>query len=323
MISRTSAMLIAEAYEGKFRQYHERSHSRDGYFSMNTTALYDFLFQHNYEAYFCNAARFTHQADSTRAFKEFLMKLHTGESLSAATPKWEWRQRQELGQQLLHKLAEDILVAWASRPVAEIVAEKKFGVTRKHEKECIAHLTRQLELDGYEFRNNRLLETEADVLDAQEEQGILHQLHKELGLGNEHTAFHHLQLTEEHYVAGRWDDSISNSRKFLESVLQEIAAAHSLRLEEKELEDAIYGQPVRVREYLQRSGLLEEKEKKTFDAVYGLLSSTGGHPYMAEAEQARLLRHLALTLAQFAMLRLKGRLNASSSAASSSPTQRA
>jgi hypothetical protein len=43
--------------------------------------------------------------------------------------------------------------------------------------------------------------------------------------------------------------------------------------------------------------------------VYGLLSHTGAHPYMAENDQARLLRHLALLFAHFAMLRLQGKLS--------------
>jgi len=65
---------------------------------------------------------------------------------------------------------------------------------------------------------------------------------------------------------------------------------------------------VRIREYLERAGLLEAKETKAIAAVYGLLSETGAHPYMAQNEQARLMRHLALTFSQFVMLRLKGKL---------------
>jgi hypothetical protein len=47
--------------------------------------------------------------------------------------------------------------------------------------------------------------------------------------------------------------------------------------------------------------------KEALAKVYGLLSHTGGHPYMAQNDQARLLRHLALTFSQFAMLRLRGK----------------
>ena len=36
------------------------------------------------------------------------------------------------------------------------------------------------------------------------------------------------------------------------------------------------------------------------------MSDTGGHPYMAAKDQARLMRHLALTFSQFVLLRLEG-----------------
>ena len=59
---------------------------------------------------------------------------------------------------------------------------------------------------------------------------------------------------------------------------------------------------------LERSGMLEKKEKEAIAQVYGLLSNTGGHPYIAERDQARLMRHLSLTFAQFVLLRLEGAL---------------
>ena len=46
-------------------------------------------------------------------------------------------------------------------------------------------------------------------------------------------------------------------------------------------------------------------------SVCGLLSHAGGHPYMAQSEQARLLRHLVLTFSQFVMLRFKSKLDSS------------
>jgi hypothetical protein len=73
-----------------------------------------------------------------------------------------------------------------------------------------------------------------------------------------------------------------------------------------------------VRDYLEQNGLLEGKEKDALAKVYGLLSETGGHPYMAQNEQARLLRHLALSFSQFAMLRFRGCLAARPNATVSS-----
>jgi len=229
-----------------------------------------------------------------RGFTDFILKLHTGESIAA--PDWTWQQRQKLGQVQLVELAEDILLYW----------EDKKGTISSSTLEKLSKLRKSLELDGYEFRGAKLLVPEADVVDVEEETGVLHRLYDDLALPNREVAFHHLSLSEEHYLAAHWDDSISNSRKFLEVVVQEVAAKHHLATHGAPMSDAIYSRPARVRDYLETSGLLESKEKQTLASVYALLSETGAHPYMAANDQARLLRHLALTLSQFVMLRLRG-----------------
>jgi hypothetical protein len=72
-------------------------------------------------------------------------------------------------------------------------------------------------------------------------------------------------------------------------------------LDEKHLE-----RPVEVRSLLEEFSLLEKREREALDKVYALLSHTCGHPYMAEKDQARLLRQLSMTLGQFVLLRLDG-----------------
>jgi len=91
--------------------------------------------------------------------------------------------------------------------------------------------------------------------------------------------------------------------------MREVAAAHSLRYKEGPLSRRKYDRASEVREYLEREGMLETKEKKAIASIYGLLSDTGSHPYIAQNDQARLLRQLALILSQFVMLRFQGRLN--------------
>ena len=299
MISRKAARLIAEVYERTFRRPHRRVGRSFPYYTINKSRLYDFLFDNDHAAYFCNLAQRTYQSTSTRRFKEFLMKLHTGESLVKATPNWSWQQREKLGQRYLHDLAEDILDHWNQQATQ---------YSDKITLSSITTLRKQLELEGYRLESGRLFESETDVLDVSEETGAIHVLYEELRLENKETTFHHLDLTESHYVADRWDDSISNSRKFLESVLREVAAAYSSRCKIESLPDSIRDKPFRVRDFLEREGLLEPREKEAVASIYGLLSHTGGHPYMAQSEQARLLRHLALTLSQFVILRFKGRL---------------
>jgi hypothetical protein len=233
MIARETTRLIAELVVSAFTRYHRYAHG-GGHYSSDSAAVYDFLYDHEFPAWICNAARKACSTSSIRPLQDFVMKLHTGESQSLVTKNWTWPQREKLGQQYLQ------------------------------------------------------------------------QLYKDLQLGEADTALHHLELSEEHYLAGRWDDSISNSRKFLECVLREVARCHSSAVKGTPLSDEVAIRPVRVRDYLEAAGLIETKEKGALSSVYGLLSETGGHPYMAENEQARLLRHLALTLSQFVMLRFRG-----------------
>jgi hypothetical protein len=266
--------------------------------------LYDFLYGNDYEAYLMNIAKAIHRAEGRRGIEEFILGLHTGETIAQVTPDWEWSRREKLGNEVLLNLAEDIL-----RYMETALRSQRYSSgDGMHEQRN--ELVRNLELDGFIYRESRLLFTEAAVLDTEEEEGLLQQLMDELNLPDQATPRHHLAKTAEHYTAGRWDDCISNARKVLESVLMQVAQVHSLKIHKTSFDPQKAQRPVDVREYLQREGLLEEKEKKAVAEIYGLLSNTGGHPYIAEKDQARLMRHLALTRTQFALLRLQGSLQA-------------
>lgn len=304
MLSRKTTKTLAELFHQVFGWYgpvldpyvdilsRETTH-----YHLNKQGLYDFLYEHDYDAWFLNAVKDLPEL-AERGLKEFIMRLHTGETVAPATPEWSWEQRRKLGQRLLRDLSEDILV-WANTPGTQV---------RDAASKVLPQLASQLELDGYIFRDGRLYYTEAAVLDTEHEQGILERLIQDLKLDKQQVMKHHLELSETHYVDGKWDDSIANSRKLLESVLQEIAARHHLFKTGQRIDQSAYSRPYGVRDYLQAEGLIEPKEKEAITEVYGLLSETGGHPYIAAKDQARLMRHLALTFAQFALLRLQGAL---------------
>jgi hypothetical protein len=283
--------LVASAFRKLTSGY------RTNYYYSDAAGVYDFLYDHKFPAWLCNAARNSCSTYSTRNLQDFLMQLHTGEAQYPVTIEWSWQQREKLGQQHLQQLAEAILNHCSAQGPQYWASDTK---------ELILNCRKRLDLDGFTFRGAVLVAPEEDALDAKEEAGVLQQLYKDLKLGEAETALHHLQLSEEHYLAGRWDDSIANSRKFLECVLREVAQHHSLATNNTVLPEDVATRPVRVRDYLESAGLIEAKEKSAIASTYGLLSETGGHPYMAQNEQARLLRHLALTLSQFVMIRLRG-----------------
>ena len=297
MISRTSARAIAELMELRFYLFHRTS--RIGYRTPDSAGLYDFLYDRDYEAWFANLARKIYSPRETRPLKDFFLKLHTGETVLPATPDWSWEQRAELGQRFLSDLAVDLLKLPSSQPDPNNLKERT------------TNLQRSLELDGYVWDGVSLIQAEADALDGAEASGVVQTLYQSLGLSDEEVTFHHLKGSEEQYLQGKWDDSIANSRKFLESSLTQIAVRHAAS-KGNTLPLDVASRPVRVREYLHSEGLLAEKEKLALGAVYGLLSETGAHPYVAQQDQARLLRHLALTFTQFALLRLRGAGNTGS-----------
>jgi len=298
MISRRTAHALAQVFGSWFGYYKTLRlpygrQSSTGH--IHSQDAYDFLYVNEYPAWLCNSIKVP---SSPQALRDWVMGLHTGETQYTATKTWTWEQRQKLGQQHLVTLAQDIL---------NLISDA--GDTSRYRNPDTQTLLRNLELDGYTFTGRRIHAPESDVLNVAEERGVLEDLFSRLGLGESETAFHHLSLSEEHYVAQRWDDTISNARKFLECVLAQVAATHSERLRQATLDSSTLDRPVAVRDYLERSGLLESREKEAVTKIYSLLSHTGGHPYMAASDQARLLRQLALTVSQFVMLRLGGSLS--------------
>ena len=257
--------------------------------------LYDFLFEREYEAWFCNLAR---RHFRRRELKDWILRLHTGESVFDTTKNWTWKSRQVLGNRQLLELAKDFVALYES-----VLSEEDWSL--EHYRPFVERLLSSLELDGYVRRDGDFFFSEADVVDVEEEIGLLRQLHGALGLPNREETFEFLVLSESHYAAQRWSDSIGNARKFFEAVLSQIADATG-RINGSPLPPRSRARPVEVRRFLESQHLLEHHEREAIDKLYGLLSHTGAHPYMAAKDQARLLRQLSATLTQFALLRLEG-----------------
>lgn len=289
MISRKTTQAVAGAYARKFS-------STRSPFSVYKDSLYDFLYENDYQAWFCNAAR---RNRWNRELKDWVLKIHTGETLVKSTPNWTFEQREKLGQRYLRDLAETFL-RWFQDETDHWQTESL--------KELHAEIIRRLELDGYVFRDNVLYHTAGDVLSVDQERTLLQHLHIRLSLPDSKMTFDFLDLSEKHFVDGNWSDSIANARKFFESIMKQAAAAFADRKLGSPLGKSTLSRPVNVRRFLEDNGILEHREREAVDKAYGLLSHTGGHPYMAESDQARLLRQLSLILTQFVLLRMEGAL---------------
>lgn len=291
--------------------------------------FYEFLFADNFPTWFLQQVKALTSVGSE--LRELILDLHTGEAISpeiiqsakrlqlgqsvpsagdilglvikgATIPTEEqlmWEKRRHVGQAVLQRLTEGVLLFSET----DIPDYKRQNVVNLQ-----SALLARLELDGFSFINGKLHRAEEDVVDTEEETGILTTLVRGAGLDNQNVIDHHLALSEKHYMECNWDDCIGNSRKYLEEVLKEVAILHCRKTQNRELGKGVYSSPKETREYLERYGLIIEKELKTISEVYGLLSETGNHPYIAQKDQARLMRHLALTFAQFILLRLQGAL---------------
>lgn len=309
MISRKTTIAIAEAYARKFHIVRKHRSSRGAVtyrYSIDTDKLYDFLYSNDYPYPFCNLARSITGAgeqfvSGTRKLIDFVMGLHTGESLISATKNLDIdiNEIEDVSLFLLYRLATDLLNHWLDDE--EEGTEKVSSLSKS-----ILSLQRRLELDGYKYSNGMLLRPDESVIVEEVKLTVLEALYITLGLDKSDVAKHHLDLSQEHYISQRWDDSISNSRKYIECVLREIARKHNHEFAVDKLADDYFSKAANVRDHLLKIGLIDEKEHKALIAVYGLLSNTGSHPHMAQKDQARLLRDLTLTLAQFAKLRFQG-----------------
>ncbi len=201
MISRKSTRHLAEAFEVHFRRSSKVSYGGRPrtFIYVDKDMIYDFLFERDYDAWFCN---FSKKQSKPRDLKEFIMKLHTGETQYSATKIWTREQRKRLGQTYIYNLAQDLLNYYHHE--MDDYPKKKIA-------EKIKILINGLELDGYIFRDKHLLRPEKDVLDVEEELSLLESLYSSIGLEDLNTTMHHLSLSEEHFSVGKWDDSISNS----------------------------------------------------------------------------------------------------------------
>jgi|GEM_PF-1161698 len=318
MISRKTTLALGEAYQAVFVSAF-RGNNDYWVYEVDSDHLYDLLYENEFPIGFCNHVRHLgiQPSQTNRALKDFIIEIQTGEttddiiSLIANNTSNTENVRQKLlfnlAKFFLNNLNSLILIHNYTRERAFNVFSIVSGQNRPLTiEERGLKLLRSLELDGYIYREPDLFRPEQDVINVEEERRTLHVLYQRLNLAGKEQAFKFLDLSEEHYIAGRWEDAIGNARKFFEKVLSEVANTHSIAHRKQPLATDKYDSAGQVRKYLEDSELMEEKEVKAVAAIYGLLSETGGHPKTAKNDQARLLRHLALTLSQFAMLRLEG-----------------
>jgi hypothetical protein len=168
----------------------------------------------------------------------------------------------------------------------------------------VEELLASLELDGFQWKGGRLLQREENTFDVKEQEGVLEELHRTLGLGNLAQIRHELKLTDEHYVAGRWGDCIKHARDLAECILLEVVVARA-GLGVGTVPPKAKEQAISVRTELHSSGFIDDRELGFLNALWKLLSEQGGHMNMSPQENARICRQYALTAGHFVLLRFQ------------------
>jgi hypothetical protein len=299
MISRRAARLIAEAYTSVFSTVTTGSHlgNRVRRFELHNDELRDFLYDEEYADWILYILNCGSNITSERILKDRIMAFHTGEVFTWFKNPYtdmSLETRHTTGQIFLHGFAQSICRLSEKQPQSEQVNK------------LLREMKAQLELDGYVYSNGQLYQSEASVIDEQEEHSYLENLVDKSNVADSDVIKHHLKLSEEHYLNGKYDDSIANSRKVLDAILKQIAERLYIKIEKTSAPAGLLKNAQQTREYLEKHKLLNKAEREALDKNYGLLSVTGGHPYIAEKDQARLMRHLALTFSQFVLLRYQG-----------------
>jgi hypothetical protein len=165
---------------------------------------------------------------------------------------------------------------------------------------------RELELDGYQWDGERLVHLEENVFDVGEQESTLLREYRSAELNGADRIAKELGDVDDQYVSEKWGDCIKHARDLLELTLDAVARGWAGSRGE-ELPKGAKERPVVIREYLQKTTLIDERERGFLDALWRLLSEQGGHPNMSERESARICRQYALSAAHFVLLRYGAR----------------
>jgi hypothetical protein len=285
MISRKSTTAIAHIYALLAIEDGSSMYAK----TWTLESLCELFYDEDYPEWFIKRLK---EIDGPTELREFIQGLQTGTSVKNSFVRFAGNPI-EAGQDILKKLAINIFSLELNENHEDIDTIKTIA----------SALSRQLELDGYVYKNNRLYPADSSVIDEKEEQSYLEELIDNATLNDKLVIKHHLELAERAYVEARWSDAISNARNFFEAILEQVAG---------ELHHKINGaalttnRPVEIREYLDRAGFVDRTEKEAIAKVYGLISNTGSHPNMAHKDQARLMRNLALTFSQYILMQWAG-----------------
>jgi hypothetical protein len=307
MIGRGTTIRLAEAAQARFSAANGPGRGR----WVPWDAVHDFFYGWGFDAQFCKAIEQAAR-NGERRFTEFILGLQTGDSVGQLRETYVAEPEVE-GQALLRKFAQALLADFEQSPtlrrdVSAQTANALAQAFRRLRQLSIDALKSALELDGFGWIDGALIHRDSTPIDTEKQRDLLVVKAAEIGLAGQDLFSHALRRSADAYQSGNWEDCVGNARKALELVLRECAVLHSARTGGVGLTQSDLDRPYKVRDYFRDEGLLEVKEHEALGTNYGLLSEVGNHPYIAQREQARMLRQIALILTEFVLVRTEGAL---------------
>jgi hypothetical protein len=170
MISRRSTKLIADAYAEHFKNPLLEINAwllGPKVYKLKDEEAYNFLYVREYEVAFLQVMASYINGQTTQKLSMAIRGIHTGETLVPATTQLNYPQRQQMGQGLLKRLAEDMLQHYEITPVRQIDYTK---IRNEKDLEIWEHVIKlerpaapilnalkaSLEMDGYIYQEGHL-----------------------------------------------------------------------------------------------------------------------------------------------------------------------
>ena len=279
MISRRTTLLIADIICNNFtHEVREVKQLGTVHYvpKVMEEKLRNFLFEFGVDGF--TIEKLCHSYFTKDELKKNILNLHTGYFYN----RDRYFQFTEMGQKDIKMLAVGILY-------------------NKLQPESLGTLENLLRIDGYIYEKERLYEINTDVDD---KANIIKSKFKKFGFDKEEEFNTFYANMNEHFENSKWEDSIHNSRKLYELVLEECAKYYSKNIA-KDGVDFSKAKAVNIRIYLEENNFFSENETNIIHYYYKYLSNIGSHPKLALEEQADFSRVMSINTILYAMNRLE------------------
>jgi len=264
--------------------------------------IYKFFFNSEYPVEFLDLLRYHYRVLARRivhdlATYDFAVAFGW-QDVRAKTHVVTDHERRFVDNEEARSLCDDLLLAIVGHTIEWLENSNVYELFNRGEE-----LKRLAELDGFVWRDGRLVPVDSGPGSLPRKQDLIEQMMNSVRLLERQVILKHLSDSADLYLSERWKASSSESRHFLEQVLRDIC--NKTHGERKGGDHPKYKVAVEVRRYFRDVGFFTDDEVKALAGVWGFLSGTGGHPGLTDQQEALLSRSLALEFVHYLLLKFE------------------